>query len=241
MDKLVTLRGKYQAVLDKLTPFILYRWLCFGIIISLFLARIFLAQGFYIIAYVLFIYLLNLFILFLQPQDRDALASANTEGPTLPVSSSDEFRPFVRRLPEFKFWLSATRATVLALFATAFRFLDIPVFWPILVIYFILLFVATMRRQIADMIQYRYLPFNIGKKKYSSSSKFVARRQEAHDNDAVALKSSANVKLPTSVQPPRNSATPLDGSQESPSSATKSSSMTMPSPSSRQLHRFHRG
>jgi hypothetical protein len=70
MDKLVTLRGKYQAVLDKLTPFILYRWLCFGIMISLFLARIFLAQGFYIIAYVLFIYLLNLFILFLQPQVR---------------------------------------------------------------------------------------------------------------------------------------------------------------------------
>ena len=27
------------------------------------------------------------------------------EGPTLPTNSDDEFRPFIRRLPEFKFWL----------------------------------------------------------------------------------------------------------------------------------------
>ena len=26
------------------------------------------------------------------------------EGPTLPSQREDEFRPFVRRLPEFKFW-----------------------------------------------------------------------------------------------------------------------------------------
>jgi hypothetical protein len=26
------------------------------------------------------------------------------DGPTLPVSSNEEFRPFMRRLPEFKFW-----------------------------------------------------------------------------------------------------------------------------------------
>ncbi|GJQ08956.1 hypothetical protein GpartN1_g747.t1 [Galdieria partita] len=245
MDKLVALRNKYQTFLDKLTPFILYRWVCFGGLLALFLVRIFVAQGFYIIAYVLFIYLLNLFILFLQPQDRDALTSVNAEGPTLPVSSSDEFRPFVRRLPEFKFWLSATRATIFGLFATAFRMLDIPVFWPILVIYFIMLFVATMRRQIADMVQYRYLPFNFGKKKYTSSSKFVARRQENQDNDAVALKSSANVKLPSSAQSPRTSGAQFDDVKENSNSGTAGTvaggSLKTPSPSTRQLHRFHRG
>lgn len=26
------------------------------------------------------------------------------EGPVLPKSNSEEFRPFMRRLPEFKFW-----------------------------------------------------------------------------------------------------------------------------------------
>ena len=33
-----------------------------------------------------------------------------TEGePGLPTSQNEEFRPFIRRLPEFKFWYSATK------------------------------------------------------------------------------------------------------------------------------------
>lgn len=30
--------------------------------------------------------------------------SPELDGPTLPSKSDEEFRPFVRRLPEFKFW-----------------------------------------------------------------------------------------------------------------------------------------
>lgn len=60
----------------------------------------------------------------------------------------DEFRPFIRRLPEFKFWLSATQAVVLSLLATMSSAFDVPVFWPILLMYFCILFTITMRRQI---------------------------------------------------------------------------------------------
>ena len=42
----------------------------------------------------------------------------------------------------------ATRAIVISLICTFFPFLDIPVFWPILVVYFILLFTIMMKRQI---------------------------------------------------------------------------------------------
>ncbi|KAI8869297.1 retrieval of early ER protein Rer1 [Ramicandelaber brevisporus] len=84
----------------------------------------------------------------------------------LPTRTDDEFRPFVRRLPEFKFWYGMTKATVIALVCTFFKFLDIPVFWPILVVYFIVLFVLTMRRQIQHMIRHKYVPFDLGKKKY---------------------------------------------------------------------------
>jgi len=31
-------------------------------------------------------------------------ADAVEEGPMLPMRSDEEFKPFVRRLPEFKFW-----------------------------------------------------------------------------------------------------------------------------------------
>lgn len=38
-----------------------------------------------------------------------------------------------------------------------------PVYWPILVFYFLIVFVASMKRQIQHMIRYRYIPFDFGK------------------------------------------------------------------------------
>lgn len=57
------------------------------------------AAGFYIVTYALGIFNLNMLLGFLTPQVDPEL-----EGPTLPSKKEDEFRPFVRRLPEFKFW-----------------------------------------------------------------------------------------------------------------------------------------
>ena len=39
-----------------------------------------------------------------------------------------------------------------------------PVFWPILLLYWLVLLFVTMRRQIKHMIKYRYVPFSWGKK-----------------------------------------------------------------------------
>ena len=47
-----------------------------------------------------------------------------------------------------------------------FECLNIPVFWPILLIYFVILFTLTMRRQIKHMIRYKYVPFDLGKKTF---------------------------------------------------------------------------
>ena len=99
-----------------------------------------------------------------------------------------------RRLPEFKFWYSLTKAFVIAFCMTFFsvcvrpgmwggwvavmrgggicpltcgplpaRSFNIPVFWPILLMYFIALFFLTMKRQIKHMIKYKYVPFSFGK------------------------------------------------------------------------------
>merc|ERR1712218_129855 len=78
----------------------------------------------------------------------EAAEDAEEDGMALPTRQNDEFRPFIRRLPEFKFWYSATKATVIAFVCTFFEFFNIPVFWPILVMYFITLFCITMKRQI---------------------------------------------------------------------------------------------
>jgi len=57
---------------------------------------------------------------------------------------------------------------VIAFCCTFFQVFNIPVFWPILVMYFITLFCITMKRQIKHMIRFRYLPFTWGKPKFQA-------------------------------------------------------------------------
>ncbi|KAH6687332.1 retrieval of early ER protein Rer1 [Plectosphaerella plurivora] len=169
------LSRKYQALLDQSTPYVLYRWISTGVCLLLFFLRIVFAQGWYIVAYALGIYLLNLFLAFLQPKfdpSSDA-ADDEMEGGSvgiLPTKQDEEFKPFIRRLPEFKFWYWATRAVVISFFCSWFEIFNVPVFWPVLVMYWIMLFVLTMRKQIQHMIKYRYVPFTMGKKSYSKNS-----------------------------------------------------------------------
>jgi len=165
---------QYQQLLDRWTPHTLNRWLATGGLLLVFLLRIVLSQGWYIVCYAHAIYILNLLLAFLQPKfdpslQEDLLADDAEEGggetmSPLPSARDDEFRPFVRRLPEWQFWLSATRATLVALFCTLSEVFDVPVYWPILVVYFFVLFALTMRRQIQHMIKYKYVPFDIGRK-----------------------------------------------------------------------------
>ncbi|XP_041012304.1 protein RER1B-like [Juglans microcarpa x Juglans regia] len=155
---------RYQYLLDKSTPHTVYRWIGTLVVVLIYILRVYFVQGFYIISYGLGIYLLNLLIGFLSPLvDPEVDVS---DGPMLPTKGSDEFKPFIRRLPEFKFWYSFTKAFCIAFVMTFFSMFDVPVFWPILLCYWIVLFVLTMRRQIAHMIKYKYIPFNIGKQRY---------------------------------------------------------------------------
>ncbi|EFH62478.1 hypothetical protein ARALYDRAFT_319835 [Arabidopsis lyrata subsp. lyrata] len=154
----------YQYYLDKTTPHAVNRWIGTLVIAGIYCLRVFYVQGFYIISYALGIYVLNLLIGFLSPLVDPELDAS--DGPMLPTKGSDEFKPFIRRLPEFKFWYSMTKAFCIAFVMTFFSFFDIPVFWPILLFYWIVLFVLTMRRQIAHMMKYKYIPFNLGKQKY---------------------------------------------------------------------------
>ncbi|KAG5326298.1 RER1 protein, partial [Pseudoatta argentina] len=159
----------YQRYLDLWTPHVISRWIFALFLLVLFILRIFISQGWYIVTYALGIYHLNLFIAFLTPKIDPAMDFFDDgEGPELPTRSNEEFRPFIRRLPEFKFWYSVTKSTIVAMVCTLFDCFNIPVFWPILVMYFITLFCITMKRQIKHMVKYRYLPFTHGKPKYQN-------------------------------------------------------------------------
>ncbi|KAK4793917.1 hypothetical protein SAY86_011911 [Trapa natans] len=151
----------YQFYLDKSTPHATYRWIGTLVTVAMYALRVYYVEGFYVVSYGLGIYMLNLLIGFLSPLVDPEIEV--TDGPLLPTKGSDEFKPFIRRLPEFKFWHSMTRAFCIAFMMTFFPMFDVPVFWPILLFYWIVLFILTMRRQISHMIKYKYIPFSMGK------------------------------------------------------------------------------
>ncbi len=165
---------RVQTILDKITPFHVSRWAVNILLIVLFMYRVVHLEGFYIIAYILGIFLLNQFILFLTPMtnfvEYDYEMDEGDDGPQLPTHTDEEFRPFMRRLPEFKFWYTTFKSICISILCTFSSIFDVPVFWPILVMYFITLFIVTMRRQIQHMIKHKYVPFSYGKVRYQGKA-----------------------------------------------------------------------
>ncbi|EFA80939.1 retention in endoplasmic reticulum 1-like protein [Heterostelium album PN500] len=156
---------KYQNLIERTISFIVQRWVALGVLFLIYLLRIYFHGGFYVITYALGIFLLTQVIAFLSPKwDPES----QDDGMALPMKGDDEAKPFVRRLPEFLFWHSILKAIVISIFCTFIPFLDLPVFWPILLIYFIILFTITMRNQIRHMIKHKYIPFTVGKKVYNT-------------------------------------------------------------------------
>uniref|UniRef100_A0A8L2Q9V6 Protein RER1 n=1 Tax=Rattus norvegicus TaxID=10116 RepID=A0A8L2Q9V6_RAT len=141
----------YQSWLDKSTPYTAVRWVVTLGLSFVYMIRVYLLQGWYIVTYALGIYHLNLFIAFLSPKVDPSLME-DSEHTTL-------ISPFVLRH-------AATKGILVAMICTFFEAFNVPVFWPILVMYFIMLFCITMKRQIKHMIKYRYIPFTHGKRRY---------------------------------------------------------------------------
>jgi len=146
--------------LDKLNPYWRERWAVYFLLFLIFVLRVVLLHGFYIIAYAYGIYSLNLTIGFLSPAVDPELDFE------IPPEETAEFRPFVRRLPEFKFWWACFKWLSISVFSTLIPALDLPVFWPILVAYFFILCFITMKDRVKHMIKYRYVPWTTGKKKH---------------------------------------------------------------------------
>ena len=48
-------------------------------------------------------------------------------------------------------------------------FLNIPVFWPLLVAYFLMVMIVAFKSKIAHMIEHKYVPVDIGKRNYTKA------------------------------------------------------------------------
>jgi hypothetical protein len=219
---------RYQ---DQLTPLRWQRWTAFGVLTLLYMVKLLVQPGWYVVSYALGIYLLSQFVLFLMPAyEPEESADA------LPTRATDEFKPFDRKLPEYRFWCAANAARaqersraerigaeqsgvcagrcsrarasahvclaamrrVCAVcvrdcscdFVSAYcsRFslrmrcfvglvigfalifdprFDIPVYWPILLMYFVILSFVQLKQRVSHMWKHGYLPWNANKPRYT--------------------------------------------------------------------------
>ena len=156
----------FNYIRDKIIIYRFQRWIVVLILTVVYLFRMFYTKGYYALTYCIGIHFLNSFMAFISPLD-DPEDDLPEESSHLPQTNSEEFRPFQRKLKEYNFWRVMFWTLLVAIICTFSEAFDLPVFWPLLLFYFILIFILVMRRQILHMIKYKYLPWDTGKKTYT--------------------------------------------------------------------------
>jgi hypothetical protein len=165
-----------QQVNDSLVSYQKARWAASASLAVMYAYRVMKLRGFYLVTYALGIFFLQKLVAFVAPK-----ADSDGDGPSLPRLETEEFKPFQRKLPEYKFWRAITGGVTCAHLAACFRLLDVPVYWPILLAYWLLLFFVTMRKQVSHMWKHKYLPFtNLWKKSRSLSPEYRGSRSKSN-------------------------------------------------------------
>ncbi|KAJ4457355.1 putative DnaJ subfamily C member 2 [Paratrimastix pyriformis] len=158
-------RAKTLQLYAASTQNLANRWAIFGLLFVTYFMRVFwLSPGWELTTYFVSIYLLTQFVDFLAPRDDPDLNGADAAA-FLPNFGDDDpdAKPFYRRLPEYKFWQNCMVALLIAHASCSVWFTDWPVYWPLLVMYFLVVLVTTMQKRIRHMIKYHYLPFTMKK------------------------------------------------------------------------------
>lgn len=165
LDKLrFRMKMQYQRYEDAVVPHRPMRWAMFAFLLMFFFIRVFAYGGFYVVTYGMCIHLLYLLIMMITPLSDPEDATDEARLPT----GGGEFKPFVPKVQEFVVWRSMVKVVLICFALTLFSVFDIPVFWPILVMYFIILFATQMGNRVKHMIKHKYVPWSAGKPKYVS-------------------------------------------------------------------------
>ncbi|PWA60696.1 Retrieval of early ER protein Rer1 [Artemisia annua] len=166
LDQSRQLRRLYRIYLDKTVLHVRNRWLGTATLAFILVLRVIHLQRGYFIIYLLWSFTLILLGCFLSPLVHPTKINA-TDGSLLPMKGSDEFRPFIRRLSEFTFWYTVTKAFIISILMTFFEIFLFPFLnGPMIIVCLFLMFSMTMSRIITYMKEYKYVPFSIGKQKY---------------------------------------------------------------------------
>lgn len=151
------LRRLFIIYRNKIDKYIIYpksRWGFTVFLILYYLKRVLEIGGFYVVSYILGLYILHLSVQFFTPiglpeadeEDEEDESLRNMKLPETNVDNHEDRGPLIRSMSEFKFWQNATLACLGSIFCTFSQLFDLPVFWPFLLAYFIMLLILTVKR-----------------------------------------------------------------------------------------------
>lgn len=99
------LNKRFLHYLDRSVPHLLRRWLVTIGVAMIYVLRVYWVKGFHVVSYGLATYVLNLLIGFFSPNvDPELEGRDGAPSPVSPGRDGDEYKPFERRVPEFRFW-----------------------------------------------------------------------------------------------------------------------------------------
>ncbi|KXN65786.1 hypothetical protein CONCODRAFT_87718 [Conidiobolus coronatus NRRL 28638] len=143
-----------NALENRVTPLRGFRWLLALSYLGLFLYNIIITQGFYLLAYFEGIYLLTLFNTHVpqfkpEAEVKDLESQTDVESAQLLTTEEGEVNtPAKPKLNEYKIWKRTMISTLICQLLTNVDFLNVPVFWPILVGYFSYVTLASVLKRV---------------------------------------------------------------------------------------------
>lgn len=158
-----------QYITDHLSPLVYPRWIFTAFMVLMYIRRIIKINSHSVLTYFTGIYLLHAGILFLTPKDEnipDPFENVEEESYN-PRNIDNDFRPYVRRLPEFDFWKMSVQMIGIAYFLTFFSILNFPVYTPILIVYFIFFVCMTCYKLWVHSKKFKYHLFSTSKSSLS--------------------------------------------------------------------------
>jgi hypothetical protein len=162
-------RFTIQYILDRLVNHVIIRWSIYSVLMTVYYLRVFFIQkGYYLATYFLAVSTVSLLVRFITPEDPDEVSDILGEmilpgiSPAAPHSTpssivDDEFRPFMRSLPEFQFWQKAVLYVLIGHIVVSFRIFKITTHPIILIMYFIFFAVLAAYRPVKRFLFFFFL------------------------------------------------------------------------------------
>ncbi|CAD8180106.1 unnamed protein product [Paramecium octaurelia] len=146
---------KYRRIIDKLIMHPGKRWFLCAFFLFVYINRLIETQSYFVVSYMLGIQIIQSLLRYFTPLGLPDIEDED-EDVNIQLPQHTDDRPLIRSMPEISLWEQIIFAMILSNLATFFQIFDLPVYWPFLFSYFILVIIITFKKYLKHMQKYGY-------------------------------------------------------------------------------------